>query len=73
MYDACTVIINIIHNVSALCSLLTLFCISQLPCLSLWNSKEGTVQTSLPSSVDTEMFLLTQTGYTMGQQRVVNS
>ena len=46
---------------------------SQLPSMSPWNSKEETVQTSSPSSVDTVMFPLTPTGYTMGQQRVFNS
>ena len=40
--------------------------------MSPWSSK-GTVQTSSPSSVDTVIFSLTQTGYTMGQRREVNS
>ena len=57
-------------------SLWKLLCVyfnSQLPSMSPWNSKEETVQTSSPSSVDTVMFPLTQTGYTMGQWREVNS
>ena len=54
------------------CMLRIVFCSVQ-PSVSLWSSKEESVQTSSPSSVDTLMFLLTQFGYTMEQQRVVNS
>ena len=47
--------------------------LSQLPSMSPWSSKEETVWTSSLSSVDTVMFPLTHTGYTIGQWRVVNS
>ena len=49
------------------------YCLSQLPSLSPWSSKEGTVQTSSPSSVDTVTLVRPQCGYTMGQWRVVKS
>ena len=55
--------------VSTYCVLL--YHISQLPSLSLWSSKEGTVQTSSPSSVDTVMLSFPHCGYTTGQWRVV--
>ena len=45
---------------------------SQLPSMCPWSSKD-TVQTGSPSSVDTVIFSLTPTGYTMGQRRMVNS
>ena len=57
--------IDLMWSLSAHCS--------QLPSMSPWSSKEDTVQTSSPSSVDTVIFSLTQTGYTMGQWREVNS
>ena len=46
------------------------FCTSQLPSLSPWSSKEETVQTSSPSSVDTVMSSLPHSGYTMGHWRL---
>ena len=46
-------------------------CISQMPSLSPWSSKEGTVQTSSPSSVGTVTVIQPHCGYTMGQRRVV--
>ena len=49
------------------------YCLSQLLSMSPWNSKEGTVQTSSPSSVDTVTMVRPHCGYTMGQRRVVNS
>ena len=49
------------------------FCISQLPSLSPWSSKEETVQTSSLSSVDTVRLERSHCGYTMEQWRVVNS
>ena len=39
--------------------------------MSPWSSKEGTVQTSSSSSVDTVMLIQPHCGYTMGQWRVV--
>ena len=45
--------------------------LSQLPSLSLWSSKEGTVQTSSPSSVDTVIMSIPHCGYTMGHWRMV--
>ena len=41
--------------------------------VSPWSSKEGTVQTSSPSSVDTVTLSVPLCGYTMGQWRVVKS
>ena len=45
--------------------------ISQLPSLSPWSSKEGTVQISSSSSVDTVILVVPHGGYTTGQWRVV--
>ena len=50
-----------------------LFSVSQLSSLSPWSSKEGSVQTSSPSSVDTVMIVQPHCGYTMGQWRVAKS
>ena len=46
---------------------------SQLPSLSPWSSKEGTVQTCSLSSVDTVIMSIPHNGYTIGQWRGVNS
>ena len=56
-----------------LCTITSFPHISQLPSISPWSSKEGTVQTSSPSYVDIMNVPMTQTGYTMGQWGLVDS
>ena len=70
---ACTYVYtsHCVYRISNCRLYLLLYHLSQLLPVSLWSSKEGTVQTSSPSSVDTVIMSIPHCGYTTGQWRVV--